>query len=84
MTDDPYLAGHRPPQRQRRPGELLFTFRDHKHRQVDVELLDRGHWGVEAMFLIDRELRISRRFDTKELAIQWAEIERPCFEKGDV
>lgn len=83
MNDDPHFAGHRPPVRQYRPGELLFAFRDTKHRQIDCEPRDHRPYGVEAMFLVDRELRYSRRFDTRELAIQWAELERPDIEKGD-
>jgi hypothetical protein len=62
---------------------LLFSFRDQKRRQVDCELRYHGAYGVEAQFLVDREFRLSRRFDTKELAIQWAELERPFLEKGD-
>ena len=81
--NNPMHAGHRPPARLGTPGELLFTFRDHKHRQIDCELRYHGQVGVEAMFLVDREFRLSRRFDTKELAIQWAELERPFLEKGD-
>jgi hypothetical protein len=49
---------------------------------VDCELRDHGQYGVEAQFLVDREFRLSRRFDTKELAIQWATIEREHIEKG--
>jgi hypothetical protein len=66
-----------------RPGELLFTFRDHKHRQIDCELRYHGQYGVEAQFLMDRELYLSRRFDSRELAIQWAHVEREHIEKGD-
>jgi hypothetical protein len=66
-----------------RPGELLFSFRDHRQQQVDSELRDHGPYGVEAMFLVGRELRYSRRVDTLELAIQWAELERPHIEKGN-
>ena len=32
--------------------------------------------GVEATILCDGELHISRRFDTKALAVQWADEER--------
>jgi hypothetical protein len=82
MTDDPYFAGHRPPARLGWPGELLFSFRDGKRRQVDCELRDHGRFGVEAQFLIDREFTPSRHFDTRELAIQWARLERQAIEKG--
>jgi hypothetical protein len=83
MSDNPLHSGYRPPVRLGTPGELLFSFRDHQHRQVDCELRYHGQHGVEAQFLVDREFRLSRRFDSKELAIQWAEQERPFIEKGE-
>lgn len=84
MSDDndPHLWNHRPPVRLGRPGELLFSFRDHKHRQIDCELRDHGIYGVEAQFLIDREFSHSRRFETRALAEQWAELERRAMENG--
>jgi hypothetical protein len=81
--NNPMHARHRPPPRVETPGVLLFSFRDHKQRQVDCELRDHGQYGVEAQFFVDREFRLSRRFDTKELAEQWARIEREHIEKGD-
>lgn len=85
MADEPfYIPGHKPAApRQRRPGELLFTFRTTDHKQVDCELRDHGAYGVEAQFWIDREFRYGRRFDTRTLAAQWAEEERKALEKGD-
>jgi hypothetical protein len=82
MSDNPLHAGHRPPPRLGRPGELLFSFRDAKHRQIDCELRDHGRFGVEAQFLIDREFRYSRRFESRALAEQWATLERQELEKG--
>jgi hypothetical protein len=55
MSDNPMHAGHRPPERVRQPGELLFQFRDTKHRQVDCDLSDHGRYGWEAQLFIDRE-----------------------------
>ena len=75
-------AGYKPPVRLGTPGELLFSFRDRKHRQIDCELRYHGAYGVEPIFLVDREFRLSRRFDTKELAEQWARIEREHIVKG--
>jgi hypothetical protein len=43
-----------------------------------------GQYGVEAQFFIDRELRISRRFDTKELAVQWATLENRTSRKASI
>lgn len=78
----PNHAGHRPPTRRARPGEVLFLFRDAKQRQIDCELRDHGVYGVEAMFLEDREVRYSRRSETRAQALQWAELERQGIEKS--
>jgi hypothetical protein len=81
--NDPKLWNHRPPARLGTPGELLFSCRDHKHRQIDCELHYHSAYGVEAQFLMDRELYLLRRFDTKELAEQWARFQREHIEKGE-
>jgi hypothetical protein len=39
--------------------------------------LNHGNWGVEAQIMIDGGLLIGRRFETRALALQWAEMERP-------
>jgi len=38
--------------------------------------------GVEAQFYQDTEFRIGRRFDTRKLAVQWAEYEKVAIEEG--
>ena len=43
---------------------------------MDVVLRYHGEYGVEALFLRDGELFYGRRFDTRALAVQWAEQER--------
>ena len=35
-----------------------------------------GEFGVEAQILRDGQLFAGRRFDTRALAVQWAELER--------
>jgi hypothetical protein len=68
-----------PPRTQPRPGELLFEFvRESDHAQFRCELQYHGEYGVEAQFFNDDWLLIARRFDTKKLAVQWAELERCC------
>ena len=71
-----YASNHRAPPRQPQPGEFLWSFRNADRRQIDVELRDHGPYGVEAQFFCDREFLYSRRFDTRALAVQWAEEER--------
>jgi hypothetical protein len=69
-SDNPMFWNHRPPARLGTPGELLFSFRDHKHRQIDCELRYHRQYGAEAQFLLDREFFLSRRSDSRELAEQ--------------
>jgi hypothetical protein len=57
------------------PVESLWTF-EHAGHTVSCILRYHAGYGVEAQFLTDGELRIGRRFDSKELAVQWAEHER--------
>ena len=45
-------------------------------REIECELRDFGEWGVEVAFLSDREPFYGLRFDTRDLAIRWAEAER--------
>jgi hypothetical protein len=46
------------------------------------ELQTHGEWGVEERFWLNGELLIARRFDTRELAEQWAVVEREAVAKG--
>ncbi len=81
MTDDSLLWTHKPsPPAKPRPGEPLFTLTRDGHR-LDCELRYHGEYGVEARFLRDGELSIGRRFDTKALAVQWAELEREAWQR---
>ena len=77
---------YKPPRSsQRRPAELLFEFvRKSDRVQFRCELLDHGEYGVEARFTRQGGLLFSRRFDTRALAVQWAEAQRPALEKGVV
>jgi hypothetical protein len=82
VSNHPLHSGHRPPVREPRPGELLFGFRDGKHRQVDCERVDHGQYGVEAQLWREREFSYSRRFETRALAEQWARLECERIENG--
>ena len=55
--------------------ERLFEFLSGFERFV-CELRDDGDGGVEAMFYQDEEFLVSRRFATRDLAVQWADHER--------
>jgi hypothetical protein len=68
---------------QPRPGEPLWEFRRADHHTFSCELRYHGEWGVEAQILRDGDLLVGRRFDTKALAMQSAELERQDLEKGD-
>ena len=48
-----------------------------------AEVQDRGIWGVEAQIRLNGRLHISRRFQTRREAIEWAAEEGLLFrEKG--
>ncbi len=57
---------------------MLFEFvRESDHAYFHCELRYHGDfWGVEAQSLINGDLLIARRFETKALAVQWASLER--------
>lgn len=83
MTEPFYAPNRKPPAKpQHEPGELLFTFRDPQHHQIDCELRDNGQYGIEAQFWRDRRFWYSRRLDTRDLAIQWATLERQALLDG--
>jgi hypothetical protein len=51
------------------PIEPLWSFQKDGHT-ISCVLTHHARYGVEAQFLCDGDLRIGRRFDTKELAVQ--------------
>ena len=80
--DDPFWApGRTVPPPQPRPGELVWTL-DKGGYRYRCELRDdaRVGAGVEAQIWSDTNLLIGRRFDTRALAVQWAEEERKALE----
>jgi hypothetical protein len=83
VSDDSFLCNDKAPLgQQRRPGELLWSFR--KDRVIwSAELRFHGEsYGWEAQILRDGQLVIGRRFLLKEQAIEWAEEERKAIERG--
>jgi hypothetical protein len=92
MGDEEWYKPHRPPvpPRQRVPGDLLFECLRGRDR-FPCELRDHGEaFGVEAQFYQNEEFLVSRRFDPslsrtqspRDLAVQWAMLERKYFEDG--
>jgi hypothetical protein len=88
MPDDSLLWNHvPPPDRQRRPGELLLEFRRASDSTpMSCELRFNGEsYGWEAQFFERGELIYSRgRFVTRALAVQWAELERRALGRDNV
>jgi hypothetical protein len=89
MADEPFYSPNRkpPPPRQPQPGEFLFEFTRDDGAIYRCELRSHAEElgipaAVEAQFLLDGELLIARRFDTKKLAMQWVEEQRKYIEKG--
>ena len=66
------------PARFRAP-ERLFEFQQGR-KVIACELRDHGQYGVEAAFLDAGELFYSWRFDTREMAAAWAEVERTAIQ----
>jgi hypothetical protein len=85
MEPKAMLWNHKPPPAQvPRPGEPLFAFvRASDRAPMSCELRFHGEsYGWEAQFLERGELLIGRRFDTRQQAVQWAELERAALEQG--
>jgi hypothetical protein len=74
------------PVSQRRLRHMAKAFRvyvDRDHVRWLCELRDHGEvHGVEAQFYQNEEFSHSRRFNTRALAVQWAELERKAIEKS--
>lgn len=80
MADDPVdpfdlrIWPHPPPKPTPKI-EHLWTLTKADQR-VDCELSYRGEWGVVAQFYRDGALFCGWRFNTRTLAVEWAESER--------
>jgi hypothetical protein len=80
MTDDPFYAPGRNP-RHPRPGEVLFEFvRESDRAQFRCELRTREPSGFEVQFFMAGELFIAQKFERRDLALEWAELERRAIE----
>ena len=82
MADEPFYSPTRkpPPPRKPQPGEWLWVLvKD--NATWSCELRDQGEWSVEAQILLNGELTIGHRFDTKAIAVKWAEFKRAELEK---
>jgi len=82
MADDPfYSPSHKPsPPRVPRPGDPLWSVRANG-ATWEAQLRYHGEYGVEAQLFEQGELVIGCRFDTRDLAVQWAEEERKAIER---
>jgi hypothetical protein len=58
-----------------RPNEPLWSLW-HNHHAYDAQLRYHGEYGVEAQILRDGDVLVGYRFQTRALAVQWAEEER--------
>jgi hypothetical protein len=56
--------------------EQLFSIQRADGTAVVGELVDHGEFGVEVQVVQDGKLLFSRRFDSHELARQWAQDEQ--------
>jgi hypothetical protein len=56
------------------PGEQVWSM-GVDHVTWSCELRYRGEWGIEAEILREGELALAGRFETRALALQWAQLE---------
>ena len=85
VTDDAFYRPNHPGLARRQPtaGEPIWSFRQ-EHVTWSCELRFHGEsWGWEAQILREGELVIGRRFDTKALAEQSAELEKQAIENRE-
>ena len=82
MTDDPFDRTRRPllPPRFVSRREPLWMVRRGTAPAFSCDLVYRGEWGIEAEIHRDGVLLIGRRFDSRALAVRWAEGERRTLE----
>ena len=79
MTNyDPFLPI---PQTKPRPNEKLWEVWA-RHKLFSCELKYHGEVGVEAQIFENGDLIVGRRFDTRQLAVNWAMLEKDDLEKG--
>ena len=67
--------------RQPQPGEQLVEFLRGDDRFVR-ELRDHGAFGLDVQFFQNKDFLFSRWFETRELAVQWAELERTAIQQA--
>ena len=82
--DDRFYSPNAKPQPPRvpQPGEPLWSLRANGVTW-EAQLRYHGEYGVEAQILRQGEVVIGRRFDTRMLAVQWAEEERQALDRED-
>jgi hypothetical protein len=83
MTDyDPFKGPI--PQTKPRPSDKLWEGWAKNHKYYTCELKYHNEFGVEAQIFVNADLIIGRRFDTRQLAVNWAMLEKADIEKrGD-
>lgn len=78
----PFDNSHGPPRlRPPTPGERLFEFL-HGQDRFCCELRDYAPYGIEAQVFQNEKFLHSRRFNTRALAVEWAEDQRTIIERG--
>jgi len=80
MADDELLWTYHPPRPAKpRPGEPVFTLTK-AHRRIVCELHYHGEFGVEALFLRERE-GSSVATLIRAVAVRWGELKRADLEQ---
>jgi hypothetical protein len=69
------------PQTKPRPSEKLCEVWA-RHKLFSCELKYHGEFGVEAQIFEDGEMFVGRTFQTRQLAVNWAMLEKEDIQKG--
>ena len=85
MDDEPFSLTRRPASLRHPPRPAIYGFefaRPSDPVHFRCELRDFGDGRIEVAFFRSSEFLISRRFDTRQQAMAWAEDMREVYEKG--
>jgi hypothetical protein len=75
MSNDALWNSPQPRPCKPRPCDPLWSVW-HNHHAYAAQLRYHGEYGVEAQILRDGDVLVGYRFQTRALAVQWAEEER--------
>jgi hypothetical protein len=83
-TEDTWRLKPKPPVRRLPPGTLLFELVAKDHKYVRCELLEGNEeGGAQVRIITSDEVVTTRHFDSRRMALLWAEVTRRDLESGN-